>query len=847
MRPYPLSILIILLLRCAAVPAVAEETVPPPASTRLPNIKASIDDGFFSLAEQQARGVFRSKPNKATEHEATLLLAHALWGQKRFSEMLDLLGGRGDEPGYVYWRARARFELKQYDSALQDLAAAGVGMAESRYVPPALRLQGHIERITGQLDAAESTFLRFAEEFPDHRDQVENLFDLAGVHARQKRIPEAIAAYEVLAEEQNENAAQRARLKLAHLLYTLGADENFDVARGLLNGLAINENARLAYRIDAFIDLATLEEKAGEHAAAKAALRSAVALSPDALHRVPVKLSLARMLLRDGDPAGALKLIEECRTEAPNETLAAELQLEKARALLHSLRFKEAAEAYQVYLAVAGDAGGVARAWFGRGLALWELERFSESAIALDKAVKGLENPEEKADALFKVGDAYYRAENFADAEKRYRAFVAEFPGNTNMPNALYQQGLALAKTNRRTEALAAFQTLEGNHAGSPFAEKAALRAADVMRSGGQWEAALDKYTQIGQTYTNGPVAVLSLHQRGLLLYQLGRHAEAQQAFEAVVADHPQSEHVPQATYMRGFCLYLQGQIEEAVETCQTFVEQYPAAEWTSEVVFWLAEQYYNQGDYQRAEPLFSQIAADFKSNPLAPRALYWAGRAAAAQANYVAAIERYSAVAKEYPDSDVLPQTRFAQGDALSELGEFARAILAFEEVIKNYPESHLVSAAWGRKGDCQFSLATENPPRYAEAMSSYQAILDRTSAPLALKMQAEYKVGRCFEKTGVPDQAFSRYMNVVYTFINENVEHSPYSVMWFTRAAFGAATLKEKEKAWPDAVSVYGRVIEENVPAKDEAAHRIEKIKKENWLLFEQAEEMDHVGTDG
>ena len=838
MRPYPLSILIAFLLLCAAV---AEETVPSPASDRLPNIKASLDDGFFALAEQQARGVFRSEPDEATEREATLLLAHALWGQRRYSEMLDLLEGRDGEPGYVYWRARAHFELKQYDAALQDIAEAGEGMAGSRYAPAALRLMGHVEQLRGWLDAAEATFLKFAEEFPDHRERIENLFDLAGVYVGRKKIPAAIATYEMLAEEQDARAAQRARLKLAHLLYTQGAVENFDVARGLLSGLATNANTRLAYRIDAFIDLAALEEEAGGCAAAMAALREAIALSPDARQRVPVKLSLARMLLRDGDTAGALKLLEQCRAEVPNETLAAELQLEKAGALLQARRFNEADEAYQVYLDVAGDADGLARAYFGKGFALWELERFAESAATLDKAIKGLE-PGEKADALFKAGDAYYRAGNFADAEKRYRAFVTDFPNHENMPNALYQHGLALAKTDRRAEALAAFQTLEANHAASPFAEKAALRAADVMRAGGQWEAALDKYTQIGQTYTNGPAAATSLHQRGLVLYQnLRRYAEAQQAFEAVIAAHPDSEYVPQATYMRGFCLYYQGQAKEAVETCQAFAEKYPDSDWAPEVVFWLAEQYYNQGDYKQAEPLFVRLAVDFKGNKLAPRALYWAGRAAAAQANYVTAIERYSGVAKEYPDSEVLPQTRFAQGDALSELGEFARAILAFEEIIKNYPESHLVNTAWGRKGDCQFSLAAEDPARYAEAMNSYQTILDRTSAPLALKLQAEYKVGRCLEKTDVPDQAFSRYMDVVYTFINENVEHSPYSVMWFTRSAFGAAALKEKEKAWPEAVAVYGRVIKADVPAKDEAANRIEKIKKDNWLLFEQAEELE------
>lgn len=841
MRPYSLSSLILCLIVCTSASLLAEETVPAAVSRSLPNIKASIDDGFFSLAEQQARGVLRSKPDKDTEQQATLLLAHALWGQKRYSEMLDLLEDRDKNPGFVYWRARAHFELKQYSTALQCLGEGGVEMSTSPYAPAVLRLKGHIERLAGQFDAAEATFLQFAEEFPDHSDRLENRFDLAEIHVIQNKINEAVAVYELLAEEENRDIAQRAGLKLAHLLYTRYEVEDAGAARDLFVGLATNMNTRLAYRIDAYVDLAALEEQAGRRDAAMAALRAAVELSPDARQRVPVKMSLARMLLREGDAPGALKILEECRAEVPNETLAAALQLEKATALLQARRFKEADEAYQVYLDVAGDVDGLARAYFGKGVALSELGRFAESAAALDKAVKGLDRPDEQADALFLAADAYYRAGNFADAEKRYRAFVSDFPNHENTPNALYQHGLSLAKTDRRTEALAAFQILEERYADSPFAEKAALRSADVMRSGGQWEAALDKYTLIGETYTNGPTAAISLHQRGLLLYRLGRSADAQQVFETVVADYPQSEYVPQATYMRGFCLYLQGQVDEAVETCTAFIDQYPDSEWTPEVIFWLAEQYYNQGNYAEAEPLFIRISNDFKGNTLVPRSLYWAGRSAGAQADYVTAIERYSAVAREYPDSDVLPQTRFAQGDALSELGEFARAILAFEEIIKHYPENHLVTTAWGRKGDCQFSLAAENPERYAEAMNSFQAILDRPLAPFAFKLQAEYKLGRCLEKTNVPDQAFNRYMHVVYTFMNENMERSPYSILWFTRAAFGAATLKEKEKNWLEAAAVYSRVIEADVPAQEEAANRIEKIKRDNWLLFEQAGKME------
>jgi tetratricopeptide (TPR) repeat protein len=825
--------------------AGAEASIPQPVNARFPNIQASLDDGFFVLAEQQARGVLREDPGKADAERAALLLAHALWGQKRYSEMLELLGRFDGSSGFVYWRARAHFELKQYEKALAVLDRAEEGMVGSHYAPSTLRLKGHMLRMLGRLDGASATFRQFSDDFPDHDESSQNKFDLADIHVIQGRVPEAMDIYASLLADTNMLVVQRAQLKLAHVQYTHGAEENFDAARKLLAGVATNQQARLAYRIDAYVDCAALEEKAGRKDEAIAAMRHAIALSPDAHQRVPLKLFLARMLLRENDTTAALKLLEECRTESPNETIAAELQLEKAGALLQAARHDEADEAYQVYLDVANDPKGLSEAYFGKGLALWSLERYAESASMLVKAVKELKDPRKKAEALFKAGDAFYKAGRFEDAEKRYRSFVTDFPDNENVPNALYQLGLSLARIGRRPDALEMIQTLEEDYAHTEFAEKAALLSASIMRASQQYEQALEKYAQINLAYTNS-AAAFSLHQSGIILFEnLGRFAEAQAIFETVVAEYAQSEYAPQASYMRGFCLARQGQADEAMRTCRNFIEDYPESQWRPEVEFWLAEQHFNQGNYIEAEPLFLHIAADFKSHKLAPRALYWAGRCAAAQSSYVTAIERYSEIAKSHSGSTILSVARFAHGDALTELGEFARAILAFEEVIKNSPEDHLVNAAWGRKGDCQFSLAAENSSRYSEAINSYQAILDRPSSSPELKLQAEYKLGRCLEKTSEVDKAFSRYMNVVYTFLNESIGRSSYNVMWFTRSAFGAAALKEKEHAWREAVQVYGRVIEANVPAQDEALKRIEKIKKDNWLLFQQAEEADHVGT--
>lgn len=845
MRKAHVTILVLTAL-LTALQSVAEKPVPTAAGNRFPNIRASLDDGFFVLGEQLARGVLRSDPKPEEELEAVLLLSHALWGQKRYSEMQELLSSYDGDPGCIYWRARAQFELTEYELALKILEKGEKRISESSYAASSLRLKGFMLQKTGKMDAAEKVYQQFSTAFPEHPEWTDNRFDLAEIYALQKRVPEAMAVYEMLAEKGGKRTFERARLRLGHLLYTQGAADSSSAAREILSSLGGDEAVKLSNRIDALIDLAALEEKAGDREQAVLAMRKGIALSPDARQRVPLKLALARMLLRYDDAEGALKLLEECRAEAPNEVIAAELQLEKANALLQAGKFSESDAAYQVYLDVADDPDGVARAYFGKGLALWELKRFAEAGTVFDKVEKVDSSVLFRADALFKAGDSYYQAGKFEEAEKRYGIYVSDYSASDKMPDALYQQGLCQVNLGRLTEALNIFADLEINYVNLPVAENAALRAADVMSASQDYETALAKYAAIGQAYSNVAVRALSQHQQGLVLYRLGRFDESLNAFETVISDFPESEYAAQAYYMRGFCLYLLGQVEDAVKTCQEFITQYPDSQWTPEVIFWLAEQFFNQGNYAEAEPLFLRIYSDFKANRLAARSLYWAGRAAAAQSNYTEAVKRYSEVARSYSASDILPQTRFAQGDALTELGEFSQAILAFEEIIKNYPENYLVNAAWGRKGDCHFSLASDNPKRYAEAMSAYQSILDRPSSPMSLKLEAEHKIGRCLEKTNVPDRAFNRYMNVVYSFINENVEHSPYSVMWFSKSAFSAATLKEQEKAWVEAVRVYERVAEAGVPAREEALKRIERIKKENWLLFQTVEEMDHVGND-
>jgi len=211
-----------------------------------------------------------------------------------------------------------------------------------------------------------------------------------------------------------------------------------------------------------------------------------------------------------------------------------------------------------------------------------------------------------------------------------------------------------------------------------------------------------------------------------------------------------------------------------------------------------------------------------------------WAGNALLRQDNYLEAFSTYTRLAKEYPQSDLLLQARFAQGEALTELGEFSRAILAYEEIIKTAPDGPLADRARGRLGDCLFTLGATEPGRYQEALAAYQMLYKRPGTRFELKLQALYKMARCDDKTDQRDRAFTRYMEAVYSIAEQNTPLSPEAALWFTRAAFEAASMQEQKQNWKEAVHIYNRIVQAGVSAKNEAQKRMEQIQSEHAEEF-------------
>jgi len=795
-----------------------------------PSIEAALEDELYPLAEKQVWASLSIRQTSEEVADLTILLVRSLIGQERFDDAIILADESAHllkQDAFAYWKARAHFEAGDFSAVFQPLETLS---KKSAYAPAGLRLTGRAASTTDDLKAAEKAFELFEKKFPGNENAAQNLFDLANIQLERGRESAAEKTMHKLLQRFPDTVlADSVRLLLAReLIADEGGKERGEAAE-LLEQLGTDEAAHSRLRIAAWVELAALEQRAGRSAVAAGALLNAETLTDKAALRARQKTARANLLIDEGKPQEALALFDEAMQAAPDERLTADILLQKAEALLKTGQFDSAENAFQAYLNVTTDPELEARALFGKGWSLWEQARYEEAATAFENTAAKCTDPDRCATAWLKAGDARLAAEQAGMAAENYRQLLEKHPGHPLSAHAVYQYGISLLRAGETEQARLAFAKAEADFPTSAFAPRAALQLAEGFKREKNWDLALQEYRRVAKQYTNATTQATALHQEGLVLFGFDRFEAALENFQTVSETYPDSPEAPQATYMRGECHYRQGNTATALELFRLFIETYPTSRWTPEILFRLGEHAYNRGDYTQAQIPFMDLVARFPENALTDDAIFWAGNALLQQDSFLEAFTLYSRLAKEYPESALLLETRFAQGEALTQLGEFSRAILAYQEVIKTAPDDPLADRARGRLGDCFFTLGTAETARYQEAIEAYQALYKRPAAPFALKLQALYKLARCEDKMGLADKSFAHYMETVYEAGRHTEALSPDAVLWFTRAALEAAGQQEQQNLWQEAIHIYERIIQAGVPAQDEAAKRITKIREE------------------
>jgi len=798
--------------------------------------RAAIVDRLYERAELYFNEYIDKAESRAEKAEGVMGLAEALYEQKDFKGTLKLLDSREKlartpdiRAGFIFWRAMAVAGQDDYSAALALLDKMPARLSDPYFTRRASRLRARCYAKIGDTPRAVKAFRSLQSAITNEIEAALNLLDWSGVLIDLgQRGDASVILSQLLTDYPASPQAVPGSLWLSRIHLEEG---RLPEAEKLLLDLMARENLADDSRAEACRVLAAVAEAQTNYTRAVEFLDRAVKLSADPVVLNQSRLRKARLLIRAGRRDEGEALLHEWIGANTANPHAPESLLTWADELFASGEYEKAYREYQYYQEVFSDTPGRFRAQMGKGWCLFGLKRHAEAVREFERALSLAEGDADRKQALFKIADALYADGEYTAARAKYLEVTKLFPAAQEAPQALYQAAECYAEAGQYDAAEKEFHAIEDAYPESGFARQASLRIAAMKELLGEWEQAVSQYNRILREFPGSLHAGRARHRRGMVRYRLGSFPGALADFEKVVQEFPGHDFSEQAFYMRGWTHYLMGQSDKAQDICREFVQKFPDSAWAPDVLFWLAEYQFNNGFHQKAEAGFTGVALRYPSSELADDAIFWAGQSAVLQREYLRAIEHFSKLVQNYPESPRLVQARFAQGDALSELGQFAAAILAYEEVILKAQGSYTAALARGRIGDCQFTLGAGDPARYAEAIKSYAALTGRADVPVEISLQAEYKLGRCLDKTGDAAGALERYLNVIYRYVAQK-NRAVGSEAWFTRAAFGAAAIREQEQQWSEALRIYERIIEEQVPAAEEARMRIRKLRTERWV---------------
>jgi TolA-binding protein len=821
------------------------ETEPPrrlsseEASLLLATGRAAYEDGLYGLASRRLEELMAAATDRRRAEEAALWLARVRVAEDRPEEALSVLdehsGGLRNAAllaDYAAVRAAALMRLGRIPEAASELGAFRDRHLEEKSAPGALRLLAQAHAQLGDWSGARETVALLEERFGELPDAPAAALDLARELRQAGRIAEARG---LLAQVEKGYAGQiwseRAAVQTAEIQLSQGERPQ---AMSRLQSLTTNAQLSAETRAMGYRIVAQAFGSESNYAAAVEMIDRGIAASADPAQRLESEILKARLLLMADRIDEGRQLMREVASRVPDGAHAAHLQAALADSLLRMGRWSDAAAEYQVWLDAFDGAPGTSEALAGRGWALWHAKRYEESAAAFARAAAVETNGALRLPLLQKVADAQFASGQYTGAKAAYAA-VLEAPGIDDETAGRVKLQLAeteLALGNAEAGELLLLELSRARRE-TAFSRAATLRLGALYEERGALETASEQYGRIVDSCADADSCAQALLARGLIRYRMGSFQAAFDDFTRIRSELPQTPPAPQAMFMRGWCLYLLGKDDEALAACERFLADYPGSQFVPDVMVWLAEIAFNHGEYEKAERRFLAVAQQHPDSPRAADALFWAGRSATARRAYLAANEHYNALMARHPESPRLAETLLAQGDVLSELGQFAAAILAYDEVIVRFPQSAESMVAWGRKGDCQYTLGQETPARYEEALLSYRTLLDFARTPMDLRLQAGFKIGRCLEKMGRAAAALDHYMEVAYSYLQETRPPAAATV-WFTRSAFAAAALQERAGKWREAVGIYGRVADSGVPAAAEAADRMRRIRNDHWILF-------------
>jgi len=234
-----------------------------------------------------------------------------------------------------------------------------------------------------------------------------------------------------------------------------------------------------------------------------------------------------------------------------------------------------------------------------------------------------------------------FDSKGYEEAKKEFKKLIKSYPKAVEAAEAQYYLGMIEEAQKNKYEAFLAYQKVIDKY---PFSERIAqinereFNIGEEFMAGSKRKAfgmelpvdnpAIEIFTKVVANSTYGPLAAKAQYKLGLVLKSLLRYYDAEEAFNKVVTNYPESEWAEPAKFQLAAtrasvsksAAYDQGATREAKEKFEEFVVEHPDAVLTQEAEKHIqllnekeAESNYNAGRFYEKQKAWDSAKLYYK------------------------------------------------------------------------------------------------------------------------------------------------------------------------------------------------------------------------------------------
>lgn len=299
------------------------------------------------------------------------------------------------------------------------------------------------------------------------------------------------------------------------------------------------------------------------------------------------------------------------------------------------------------------------------------------------------ENPAESRveEALFWLGESYYKAENLQDALVQYQLVVKRFPYSQRCEEALYAIGYVYFKLKDFDKSAQAFTTFLKDYSFSPLKTDALARKGDALYAQNKFQEASQSYKASSDNDPNSPEAQYALFQNGQALFQLGEFDQTAKEMNEFVKRYPKSAVADDATFLIGLSSLKTKNYKEARTTFQQLIDKYPSSELLPRAHYYIGDAFYSEADYESAIVKYKFVVDNYPNSPFissATKSWYQSLTNLGRSEEALVISQRYIT----NTTTQASEEFRFINADIYFSKQQYAKAVEELQEYLQSFPE---------------------------------------------------------------------------------------------------------------------------------------------------------------